>query len=68
MSFSIAPLLVHSQAVPAEAREALRAAAAAPPDQRKVALESAARTLYRHTDLECGDVRDLFGLSSETCA
>ncbi|HEY1959915.1 MAG TPA: hypothetical protein VGH28_30110 [Polyangiaceae bacterium] len=62
MSFSLAPLLVHSDAVPVLARQALRAAVVAPPDARDELLAEAARVLYDETDLECSDVRELVGL------
>lgn len=67
MSFSLAPLLVHSDAVPLLARQALRAAADAPPDTRDVLLEEAARVIFDETDLECRDVRELVGLEPGTC-
>jgi hypothetical protein len=62
MSISMAPLLIYSEQVPAEAREAIRAAYEAPPENRSARLESAARILHRETGLECGDVRELVGL------
>jgi hypothetical protein len=62
MGFTMIPLLIHSDSVPQAARDALRLANAAPPETRAVALENAARVLYRETDLECGEVRDLVGL------
>jgi hypothetical protein len=67
MAFSLAPLLLHHEAVPAAARDALRAATIAPPESRDLALEEAARVLYRETDLECSDVRELVGLVDGTC-
>ncbi len=67
MSFSLAPLLVHNDAVPLLAREALRAAHAALPEEREEMLEEAARVLFRETDLDCVDVRELVGLSDGTC-
>jgi hypothetical protein len=68
MGFSIAPLLIHSYAVPARARDALMAASLAPAEHRKTELESAARVLYQETGLDCGDVRELVGLNnSGTC-
>jgi hypothetical protein len=67
MAFSLAPLLVHNEAVPLLAREALRAAHQALPDDREEMLEEAARVLYRETDLDCVDVRELVGLSEGTC-
>ena len=63
MSFSLAPLLVHHEGVPAAAREALRFATLAPPESREEALAQAARVLYDETDLDCSDVRELVGLS-----
>ena len=64
MGFSIAPLLIYSEAMPAKARDALRAASVAPLEQRRTELESAARVLYQETGLDCGDVRELVGLHS----
>ncbi len=63
MALNIAPLLIHSDAVPGPAREAIRAATAAPPEIRGMALESAARLLHSQTDLDCRDVRELVGLA-----
>jgi hypothetical protein len=57
MSFSLAPLLIHGQDIPAIARQALLAAHDAPIDERRPYLESAARTLYRAFDLDCSDAR-----------
>jgi len=65
MSFSVAPLLLHSDQVPATARHALRAAYDAPVDERTPHLESAARILHRELDLDCLDARELVGLSAE---
>jgi len=62
MPFSLAPLLIHSESVPTKAREALRAVSAAPLEQRKSALRSAARVLYTETSLDCGDAMELVGL------
>ena len=67
MAMSMAHLLIYSDAVPSEAREALRAAAAAPPELRTAELESAARILYRELDLDCRDARDLVGLPPGNC-
>lgn len=69
MSFSIAPLLMHSYAMPVKARDALRDATLAPKELRRTKLESAARVLYQETGLDCGDVRELVGLNGAgTCA
>jgi hypothetical protein len=65
MTFSIAPLLIHSDGVPVGARDALRAAYEAPVEHRGAMLESAARILYDETDLECSDIRELVGLSGD---
>lgn len=62
--FSLAALLVHSNAIPRETRQALMAASVAPPEQRDAELESAAHFLYRDTELDCRDARELLGLSS----
>jgi hypothetical protein len=65
MSFSVAPLLLHSAQIPATARHALRAAYDAPIDERTPHLESAARILHRELDLDCVEARELVGLSIE---
>lgn len=62
MSLSMAQLLMHSEQVPAEAREAIRAAYEAPPQQRIARLASAAHVLHRSTGLECRDARELIDL------
>jgi hypothetical protein len=62
MGLNLSELLIHSEAVPRRARDALRAASFAPPEQRKAVLESAARILLRETDLDWRDTRDLLGL------
>ena len=67
MAFSLAPLLVHSEAVPMLARQALRAAYVARPEERDEMLEEAARILHREADLECRDARELVGLPQGTC-
>ncbi len=65
MSFSMAPLLTHSEQVPTEARDAIRAAYDAPPQHRTASLKAAALVLSLATGLECGDVRELVGLSGD---
>jgi hypothetical protein len=65
MGLSMAPLLMHSEQVPAEARDAIRAAYDAPPEHRGAGLETAARVLHQATGLECSDVRELVGLSGD---
>ena len=65
MTFRVAPLLIHSDYVPASARGALKAAYAAPPERRDALLESAARVLHEETDLGCDDVREIFGFPQE---
>jgi len=68
MSFSIAPLLLHAEAVPAAARRALRAALDGPSGNRGAHLEQAARILHRELALDCVDARELVGLAPGTCA
>ena len=68
MSFSIAPLLLHSEGVPSSVRQALRAAHEGPKGERGRHLESAARILHRELALDCGDARELVGLAPGTCA
>jgi len=64
MAFSLAPLLIHSEAVPVKAREALRAVNAAPVEQRRSALRLAARVLHSETSIDCGDAMELVGLQA----
>jgi hypothetical protein len=61
MSLSMLPLLMHSEHLPAKARDAIRAAYEAPPQHRSAELESAARVLHQATGIECSDVRELVG-------
>jgi hypothetical protein len=65
MSLSMAPLLMHSEQVPTEARDAIRAAYEGAPQHRGAKLESAARILHRETGLDCSDVRELVGLPGD---
>lgn len=65
MSFSLAPLLMHSDALPAGARAALKASYEGSPGERRAQLEMAAHIIYEtygQTDLECSEVRELVGL------
>jgi hypothetical protein len=64
MTFSVAPLLLHSDSVPLGARRALWAATEAPPDERVQHLVAAARVLHRELGLDCADARELVGLSA----
>ncbi len=64
MAFSLATLLIHSEAVPLKAREALRAVSAVPQEQRRSALRSAARVLHAETSIDCGDAMELVGLQT----
>lgn len=63
MSFSIARLLLHSSAVPPEARDALETALASAPEERDAGLEQAVALLYNGTDIACSDARELVGLA-----
>jgi hypothetical protein len=57
------PLLVHSEDLSDELRDAFRQAMLAPAEERKSHLELAAKALYREAGvLECSDVRALVGL------
>ena len=67
MAFSVASLLVNDFDVPATARDALRAASAAPADARQIHLETAARALVRETEIDCPDARELVGLPAMEC-
>jgi hypothetical protein len=69
MSLSMAPLLMHSEQVPAAVRDAFRAAYEAAPQDRNAQFESAARILHEETGLECRDILELVGLpGKEDCA
>jgi hypothetical protein len=62
-TFSMLPLLVHSEDLSDDLRETFRVALAAPPEQRKSQLELAARALFLEAGtLECSDVKALLGL------
>jgi hypothetical protein len=63
----MASLLVHSEQVPAAARDALKAAHLGPPESRHRLLESAARILHDETGVECPDARELVDLHSDDC-
>jgi hypothetical protein len=65
MAFSLAPLLIHSSAVPPKAREALLAAASSTAEGRRHALASAARVLYTETALDCTDALEVVGLHGD---
>ena len=62
MTFSMLPLLVHSEDLSEDLRETFRQALDAPPEERQTHLEVAARALYREVGLECADARALVGL------
>ncbi len=69
MAFSITRLLLHSNAVPAEARDALKTAFESEPEQKEAWLQRALRLLRDATDLDCSDAHELVGLAaSEGCA
>jgi hypothetical protein len=67
MSFSMASLLLHSEVIPARARDAIKAAHRAGADRRGEMLESAARALYAEADIDCRDARELVDLPPEGC-
>lgn len=62
----IASLLLHSEDVPASAREALASALEGPDDERCEGLLAAAVILHREVGLDCSDARELVGLDG-TC-
>ncbi len=62
MRFSVTPLLLHDDLVPAAARAELAAASTAPAHERTRHLELAARILYKEAALDCQDARELVGL------
>ena len=67
----MAPILIHSDSVPAAARRALVAASALAPESRRELLESAARSLHHDAAVDCHDALELVGLSpddTQACA
>jgi hypothetical protein len=62
---SMAPILMHSEQVPASARDALREASSAPPASRDAMLTAAAKILFAETRLPSEDVLELVGLHDE---
>jgi hypothetical protein len=67
MGMSMASILVHSDALPAAARDALSAAQDTPPESRRALLESAARILHEEVGLGCRDALELVGLPGGDC-
>ncbi len=67
MALSVAPLLIHSESIPAGARLALRDAFTRPEDERAALLASVARILHHEVELDCSDALELVGLSA-TCS
>lgn len=61
-------LLLHSEATPSAAREALERASFGPKETRDAALETAAEVLEREADLHCADARELVGLDPADCS
>lgn len=64
---TMALLLVHSVAVPEDARAAVKAAYDAPVSDRQAMLETAAKVLHRSTELECHEARELLDLPCGGC-
>lgn len=64
MRFSFARLLLDSDSIPPAARQALRTAFGASPEDRRPHLETAARLLHRELDIDCRDARELVGLAA----
>jgi hypothetical protein len=62
MSFSIRPLLVHCQGIPAQLRAAVRATLGTPAGLRSDELESVAALLRLTTGLNIEDARELLDL------
>ena len=67
MSFSMAPLLMHSPDLPSALRDELRAAYAVEPAHRDAHLVTAARMIHAELDVECRDARELVGLPAGCC-
>jgi hypothetical protein len=67
MGLNMASLLIHSEQLPASARDALKAAYGASPERRRLLLEAAARILHREVGVECSAARELLDLSPGDC-
>ncbi len=70
MGYSMIPLLMHSDSISAEARDAARAVCDAPATGRTDKRMEAARVLFeelRGEGLDCGEVLDLVGLPRGAC-
>ena len=67
MSFSMAPLLLHSADLPNDVRERLQAAMVEPA-QRDEHLVAAARMMHHQLALECSDALELVGLPAGRCS
>jgi hypothetical protein len=66
MSFSMAPLLIHNEAVSEGARSALRAALTSESTaHRTELLTQAAHLLHSENGLDCTDIRELVGLPDD---
>jgi hypothetical protein len=65
MALMMSGLLAYGDLVPPSARDAIKAAHAAPPSDRE-ARRSAARELYRTGDLDCRDALELVDLGDES--
>jgi hypothetical protein len=63
----VSSLLLHSEDVPAAAREALASALQGPAEQRCENLVEAAFILHREVGLDCSDARELVGLDDCEC-
>ena len=63
----ITNLLLHSDDVPADARDALASALQGPADERCDNLFAAAVILHREAGLDCEDARELVGLDTCRC-
>ena len=63
MGMSMIPLLLVSDSISAQARDALREVVHAPPHERPEKRMAAARLLFQETDLACDEVKDLMGLT-----
>jgi hypothetical protein len=67
MSFSMAPLLMHSPDLPAPIRDELRAAYALAPGQRAGHLATAACLMHAALAVDCPDALELVGLPPGGC-
>jgi hypothetical protein len=67
MAMSMTSILIHSDAVSSDVRDALQAAELAPVENRAGARKAVARLLVQESTLDCRDARELVDLAPGAC-